>query len=169
MQLPIATERTMITTVSPADLAAYEALITIPEVADGAGFNLLSNQAMLSEVAKGQLKHPGTFGVRMDGRLIGSILLFDKVSRSGLPDSKNLEVSYFLHPDFWRKGIMTEALTQLMIALQADGKIRSISAEAFVDNVGSIALLERVGFSRVAKMVDPIVGKPKLIYHLSFD
>ena len=64
---------------------------------------------------------------------------------------------------------MTEALTQLMTALQADGKIRSISAEVFVDNVGSIALLERVGFSRVAKIVDPIVGKPKLIYHLSFD
>lgn len=36
MQLPIATERTMITTVSPADLAAYETLITNPEVADGA-------------------------------------------------------------------------------------------------------------------------------------
>lgn len=164
MKLPIETKRFVIAKLSLADLPAYEDLISIPAVAEGAGFNLVSNQKMLADVAKRQLTHPNSAGIWVDHQLVGAVLLYEQITQGGHPDTDNLELSYFLHPDFWNQGLMTEVMSRLIAALKVDHKVQSLSAEVFVDNLPSKRLLQKVGFRDLATVIDPLAGKEKVLY-----
>lgn len=60
------------------------------------------------------------------------------------------EVGYMLHPDFWNKGIMKEAL-EAVIAYGFDIiKLHSIEARINTGNIASARLLEKTGFIREA-------------------
>ncbi|MGF2384496.1 GNAT family N-acetyltransferase [Lentilactobacillus otakiensis] len=166
MKLPIKTERLVITKLALNDLPAYEALISIPVIAEGAGFNLVSNQKMLGEIAKRQLAHPNSVGIWLDHQLVGAILLYERIEQTGEPDTHNLELSYFLHPDFWNQGLMTEAMSGLIEALKRDHTVQSLSAEVFIDNLPSKGLIQKVGFQELATVTDPLVGKEKVLYQL---
>ncbi len=167
MDLPIETNRLQLTELTLADLTAYEKLISIPEIAAGAGFNLVSNQQMLGAVAKRQITTPNSFGIRIHDRLVGAILLYEQVGFDHQPDPANLELSYFLHPDLWRQGIMSEALTKLIEELAVNPTIETLNAEVFSDNQASKGVLKKVGFQVKTALIDPLVGKEKTIYQLA--
>lgn len=164
MELPMKSARMVINKISMKDLQAYEKLISMPKVAQGAGFNLINNQKMRVEVAKRQITNDNTFGIRVENRLVGAILLYEQVAQNGFPDEANLEVSYFLDPSFWNQGLMTEAMGRLISAFRKTGNVKTVNAEVFVENVASRALLEKVGFKQISAVVDPLVDRKKLIY-----
>ncbi|MEE8823217.1 ribosomal-protein-alanine N-acetyltransferase [Lentilactobacillus sunkii] len=166
MQLPMKTDRITITKITADDLEAYEKLISIPQIAVGAGFNLISNKQMLGELAKRQIANPNTFGIRVHNRLVGAILLYEQIGQCGFPDEANLEISYFLDPELWNQGLMTEALEKLIEAFRKTSGVKTFNAEVFVDNASSKALLEKIGFQQVSTVIDPLVGSKKLIYKL---
>ncbi len=58
-----------------------------------------------------------------------------------------LEVTYWLGKEFWGKGVATLALGELL-KLVAD---RPIFARAAADNIGSVKVLEKCGFTMVGK------------------
>lgn len=61
------------------------------------------------------------------------------------------EMGYDLHPDYWRQGLMTEALTAVLQASFAPGALYPLHRlEALVDpgNDASIGLLTQLGFTR---------------------
>jgi RimJ/RimL family protein N-acetyltransferase len=60
------------------------------------------------------------------------------------------EVGYILHPDYWGKGIMQEALTEVINYGFKVMKLHSIEADVNPENTASIKLLEKNGFTREA-------------------
>jgi ribosomal-protein-alanine N-acetyltransferase len=167
IKLPIRTRRISITHMSAADLKDYERLISQPEIAAGAGFDLVSNQKMLTEVAKRQISHPMTLGLRIHDHLAGAILLYEQIDQNGFPDEANLEMSYFLDPVYWNQGFMTEAVDQLTQVLKHDPTVKTVNAEVFTDNLASKALLNRLGFEMTTTVTDPIIGRQKAIFKLN--
>ncbi len=60
------------------------------------------------------------------------------------------EVGYMLNPLFWKKGIMKEALQELIIFAFKHMNLHSIEANINSDNEASAALLESTGFIKEA-------------------
>ena len=63
---------------------------------------------------------------------------------------KNAEVWFKLHPDFWNKGIATEALKEIISFGFNTLNLHRIEAGCAVDNIGSYKVLEKVGMIREA-------------------
>ena len=75
-----------------------------------------------------------------DGAVAGSVLSYEEESRP--------EVSYWLGQAFWGRGIATRALT----AFLADAnRTRPIYARAAKDNIGSLRVLAKCGFTIVGE------------------
>lgn len=62
--------------------------------------------------------------------------------------SKRAEIGYELHPDFWRKGIATEAIEAVLNYSFDELGVFRMGAVTFPDNVSSNNLLEKVGFKK---------------------
>ena len=62
------------------------------------------------------------------------------------PVRHSVEIGYCLGRRWWGKGLMSEALTMLMTALEADRDVYRVWATCNVDNERSTRLLERAGF-----------------------
>ncbi len=60
------------------------------------------------------------------------------------------EIGYLLHPDHWRKGIMTEAMKAVVDFGFGKMNLHSIEANVNPENEPSIKLLERAGFKKEA-------------------
>jgi RimJ/RimL family protein N-acetyltransferase len=56
-------------------------------------------------------------------------------------------IGYDIFPDFWRQGYATEACGELVRALSHEHKVAKIVAVVDSENIASIRLLERLGFS----------------------
>ncbi len=59
------------------------------------------------------------------------------------------EVTYGIHPDYWDKGITTDAL-KLFIEIEEE---RPLQAHAASDNYGSLRVLEKCGFRPIGSEV----------------
>ncbi len=83
------------------------------------------------------------WGITLTGesRLIGWILFksIDLINHRA-------EVGYLLHPDFWRKGIVQEAMTAVLDFGFNTLNFHSLEALVNPENEASIALLEKNGF-----------------------
>lgn len=70
-----------------------------------------------------------------DGDVAGSISKFEQFGNS--------EVTYWLGKKYWGKGIATQALSRFLVEV----KHRPLYARAAKDNIGSIRVLKKCGFS----------------------
>jgi len=57
------------------------------------------------------------------------------------------EIGYVLNRDYWRKGLMFEAMTLFIEYLQFKLKVQTIQATVEVENIASIKLLEKLKFN----------------------
>lgn len=73
--------------------------------------------------------------ILFDGRVAGSVLSFEQFGER--------EVSYWIGKEYWGKGIATEALGQFLAHLEE----RPLYARAAKDNVASLRVLEKCGFT----------------------
>jgi ribosomal-protein-alanine N-acetyltransferase len=69
--------------------------------------------------------------------------------RTDLPNHR-AEIGYMLHPDYWRKGILTEALTKVIDFGFNEIKLHSICANINPENEASRSLLLKHGFVKEA-------------------
>ncbi len=69
-----------------------------------------------------------------DGRIVGAVAAFDMEGER--------EITYGIHPDFWDRGIATEALRLFL----EEETLRPLYARAASDNRGSLRVLEKCGF-----------------------
>ena len=76
-------------------------------------------------------------------------------------DGSQSEIGYLVHPDYWNKGIATEASQAIVDWLLSTGEITSISASCDTDNIGSIKVLEKLGFSLIRTEIASTV-RPQL-------
>ncbi len=56
------------------------------------------------------------------------------------------ELAFWLSEDHWRKGIMFEAVSEVLRYLLLEREVPSIFADAFSDNAGSLGLIRKLGF-----------------------
>ncbi len=67
-----------------------------------------------------------------------------------IPYFHSLELGYELHPEYWGQGIITEAITAIINHCLTTGfpiKTNRISATTDIENLQSISVLKRLGFS----------------------
>ncbi|MFS0671774.1 GNAT family N-acetyltransferase [Ornithinibacillus sp. 179-J 7C1 HS] len=75
------------------------------------------------------------------GEFIGTIGIHNYASAM-----KRAEVGFELHPNFWRRGILTEALNSVLEFGFVEMGLHRIGAITFPENDASNSLLEKVGF-----------------------
>ena len=65
-------------------------------------------------------------------------------------DKQNLhaEIGYLLNREYWRKGLMHQAISAIVDFAFNTLKLHRIEADVDAENVGSLALLEKLGFQR---------------------
>ncbi len=61
--------------------------------------------------------------------------------------NRRLEIGYELHSAYWRKGIMTEALSEVLRFCFDCLQVHRVEADVTEGNVASAALLRKLGFS----------------------
>ena len=61
------------------------------------------------------------------------------------------ELNYWLHPHYWRQGLMTEAVSIVISKWLEQHKDSHITARCHLDNLASQALLLRVGSSSMKR------------------
>lgn len=83
------------------------------------------------------------FAIEYEHKVLGSIGAF----RQQNIHSHTAEMGYYLHEDYWNKGIMTDAVLQLCEFIFHNTDIIRIYAEPFETNQGSCTVLEKAGFS----------------------
>ena len=86
--------------------------------------------------------NPFCFAIEVDGKAVGSIGVFvkdDVYKKSG-------EIGYWLAEPFWRKGIMSRAVSELCALVFEKTDLVRIFAEPYARNAGSRGVLEKAGF-----------------------
>lgn len=67
-----------------------------------------------------------------------------------IPPNAPASIAFILFPSYWGRGYAHEAATAMLEFLAASFSVRNFRASVDPDNRRSIALLERLGFNRVA-------------------
>lgn len=88
------------------------------------------------------------FAIEVDGEAVGSIGLFPQSDIH----SKNAEMGYWLSEEYWGKGIMPEAIKQIVEYGFKTFDITRIFARPFGTNKQSQRVLEKAGFTLEAKL-----------------
>ena len=82
------------------------------------------------------------FAITYDSKIIGNIGAFRKENAHRF----TAELGYYIAEPYWGKGIMTEAIRQMIAYIFENTDIVRIFAEPYVFNEASCRVLEKVGF-----------------------
>lgn len=64
------------------------------------------------------------------------------------PKHKRAEIGYELHPEYWRKGYATEAVSEVISYGFKELDLTRIGAIVFIENKASNELLTKLGFQK---------------------
>jgi RimJ/RimL family protein N-acetyltransferase len=87
------------------------------------------------------------YAITLNGTFIGVVGL-------SFHEGRPPELGYWLGEPYWGQGYMTEAAKGLIEEAQQTGLFRLIGARALADNLGSLNVLEKIGFKRVGKLTE---------------
>jgi RimJ/RimL family protein N-acetyltransferase len=77
-------------------------------------------------------------------------------------------VGYWLGEEFWRRGIMTEAVTAVTNFWFDNFPLRRISAEVFANNTASARVLEKAGFILEGRLKNHVVKEGEVLDSLLY-
>ena len=144
----LATARLSLRAPTPKDAAAFHALISIPDVTRFSNWPDAPTKAQIERSMRWMSKifasGKGCAWIiedRRSKRLAGALRYnsIDKRWRCG-------EIGYELHPDFWGKGLMTEAVTAAVACGHETFGLNRIEAWTLPGNAASDRVLEKCGF-----------------------
>lgn len=95
-----------------------------------------------------------TFAIEYKGKVIGSLGI-EKYPERGFKEYANLkgrELGYVLSKDYWGKGLMPEAVQEVIRYLFEDLKLDFLVCGHFVDNLQSKRVQEKCGFVHVKQV-----------------
>jgi ribosomal-protein-alanine N-acetyltransferase len=73
------------------------------------------------------------------------------------------EIGYVLHPDYWRKGFMKEAIKEVIAYGFKSLGFHSIEARIHADNIASAAILEATGFLKEGLLKEEFCFRGKFL------
>ena len=102
---------------------------------------------------------PNILAIAVDNKVVGSIGIHPLHDIERI----NAELGYWLAEPYWGKGIMTEAIRQMVAYGFANFEIQRIFARPFGHNYGSQKALEKAGFILEAKFEKTFIKNGQLI------
>ncbi|KRM93170.1 hypothetical protein FC56_GL000834 [Lentilactobacillus senioris DSM 24302 = JCM 17472] len=146
------------------DQADYFQIVKQPAVQAGAKLGTIETEKQASQILQHQLEFETVWGIEVEKKVIGIINWAPMVGSQGQPDEANLLISYFLHPDYWNQGIMTDALRQV---LAGPLKNKTLWAETLPDNQASQRVLIGLDFQLVDEYTEPFADTKVNMYKLA--
>ncbi len=144
------TERLLLRPIAPVDRADWYAVFDSPGVIDFLiDFERAPREAVMDEImqwaARILAEKTGirwAITLKTANKMIGScgFHLYD-------PHNHRLEIGYELHSNFWRRGIMSEALAALLAFCFDYLGVHRVEADVTEGNAASAALLKKLGFA----------------------
>ena len=104
------------------------------------------------------------FAIEIDGEAAGSIGVFPQSDIH----QKSAEIGYWLSEKYWRNGIMSSAIRDIVKYGFDTFDIVRIYARPFSTNIGSQKVLEKAGFTLEAKLKKAIFKKGELMDELIY-
>lgn len=155
MEFPILeTQRLMLTEITERDAERYYALLGREDVTYFYGMDRLMEKEEAVEMIRAfrvvfEVMRGMRWGIRLRGdeELIGTIGLNQLYLRS-----KKTEVGYELHPDYWRQGLMEEALAAVLAYAFEELGLYRVGATTYPENTGSNRLLMKMGFTQEGRL-----------------
>lgn len=155
MEFPILeTERLLLTEITERDADRYYALLQREDVMHYYGMDRLMEKEEALEMIRAfrvlfEVMRGMRWGIRIRGEeeLIGTIGLNQLQLRS-----KKTEVGYELHPDYWRQGMMEEALSAVLRYAFDELGLYRVGATTYPKNEGSNRLLQKLGFREEGRL-----------------
>lgn len=141
----------------------YFQIVRQPAVQAGIRLGIIENLEQAGQILQHQLAFEAVWGILVDDKVIGVINWAPMVGRQGQPDDANLLISYALHPDYWKQGIMTAALQQV---LAGPLKNKTVWAETLPDNQASQRVLIGLNFQLVDEYTEPFAKTRVYMYKL---
>lgn len=135
-----------------ADFPAYQALITTPAIATASQQQAFENDLYQTYQA----------AILIDGTPQGSVVAYQRANELGEPLVNEADIAYFLAPAFWGHGIMTDVVTAFIAQLPPHF---TLWADVLADNIGSLRVLEKVGFTQQGTYVD-LFGRQIIQFYL---
>lgn len=74
-------------------------------------------------------------------------LVYDRYDKK----NKSLEISYNLHPNYWKKGYMKEAILETMKYIFDNFEIKNIRSSYAYENFNSRLLNKKLGFQQIGE------------------
>ncbi len=150
LSLPIETERCRLREFSRDDLAAMHAYAAREDVTRFLMWgpnDLPASEKQLSTFLEAAVETPRlvyelALVPRSGGQLIGALCLYLDADR------RTAELGFVLHPDFWGRGLVTEAAAALLQSGFSTLNLARIWATCDTRNVASVSVLEKVGMVR---------------------
>ncbi len=158
----IETIRLKLRLIESSDLNAIHALHSLPSTDEFNTLGIPENIEVTGEIVNNWIASHSkesfesyTFAIRLkeEEKLFGLISL-----KNYKPKYRSAELWYKTHSDYWGKGYATEAVNEVIRFGFRELNLHRIEAGCAVDNVGSIKVLEKVGFK--------LEGRKKLVLPL---
>lgn len=154
--------RMLLRPLKKSDLAEMHRLSSIPEVEKyntlGIPKHISETKAILKDRLRDHKMTPiqnYTFAIEQKGtgQFIGMFGIF-----LGRTKHRKAEVWYKFFPDFWGKGLATEAVNCALDFCFDELKLHRVEAGCAVDNIASIKVIEKVGMTRegMARKILPL-------------
>jgi len=144
----LSTRRLTLRAATPKDAPAFRALLSAPDVTRFSNWPDAPSTTQAERFVRWMSKHHGSgkgcaWIIEITGTkaLAGAIRFnsFEKKWRSG-------EIGYELHPDYWGKGLMTEAVRAVVACGHETFRLNRIDAWTLPGNAASDRVLEKAGF-----------------------
>ena len=107
---------------------------------------------------------PRIFAIEVNGEAAGAIGLHAQTDIHKM----NMELGYWLAEVYWGKGIMTEAIAQMVEYGFKTFQINRIFARPFGTNIGSQKVLEKAGFKLEAEFEKTVFKNGKYLNELFY-
>lgn len=140
----IRTERLLLRPATPDDLMPLNAILSD---ADATAFwstpphrNLDQTRDWLQSMIDIRSDEGEDFILEHDGRVVGKAGLY-----------RFPEIGFILHPDYWRRGLATEALRAVLERAFEVHRLASVEADVDPRNAASLKLLARLGFEEIGR------------------
>jgi ribosomal-protein-alanine N-acetyltransferase len=174
LDLALETPRLTLRPFVEADVDAIFPIVSQPQFPKQMSWSAHTDREQTREFVKGQLaataENTGcAWAIVYDNRPIGCVSLESirwqlralRVDRS--------ELGYWLAPDHWGKGFMTEAATAAVrFGFETIG-LHKVTTRCFADNHGSRRVIEKVGFRFVGRAEDDIWRDGRWHTHLVYE
>ena len=161
--MTLTTERLLLRPFTEADAPALYQCSKDPRVGTAAGWPPHRSVEDSLEVIRTVFSAPHTFAVveRESGILIGS------AGFTGRGSPGEDELGYALHPDWWGRGLMSEAARELLRWAFEGRGLSAVWASHYAENPASRRVIEKCGFQRVcAETLTDETGEHDTVFYL---